>query len=434
MPATQPRSSSTQVRVLLDHVGRGKLTRSVRRPFLFDQETGRILELQTAYLDHQFGLDSLNTQLAVLADLRFFQAWVTLKLTRNAEWISPQYRAAANQVPLTEREVKDFGRWCQRKAGSLEKETESGHANVTQLPGADVVGAMFRNRRLRNASQFLQWLVVSLADSDDSDENEVSRTEVRRRFIERWFNKQLLPDSKSFPPGSLDPLESVALQAVLHDQNFFPNTQVGMRDQLIFKLLDQGVRAGELLKLQVGDVNSSYRLTQDRCIGIISIARRPNDADDERVREPSVKTRPGILPIPKRLAQALITFITEIRRPAINARADGKETPYLFVNLTGRHTGLPMSQRNLNRIVSKLKGRCGLPDSLKPHTLRHTHFTELYDNLRQKGRHDQEIRESLVERGRWAPNSSMPARYVVRSLMRESAEYVEERDSRLQNG
>ncbi len=428
------RSPATQVRVLLDHLGRGKHARALRRAFLLERDSGRILELPTTYLDHEFGLDSLNTQLSVLADLRFFLEWAALKASRSADFVAPQHRAARNQIPLTQREVKDFGRWCQRSARDLAFETESGSPNVSRLPGEAVVGTKFRNRRLRNVSQFLQWLVTSLASGDEGDEDEIAIIEVRRNLIARWFDKQLLADSKALPPGSLDPGESQVLREVLDNPEVFPPDAIGTRDRLIFELLLQGVRAGELLKIQVVDVNDTYRLNLGRTIGVVSIAKRPNDVDDPRVREPAVKTRPGTLPIPRRLAQALIAYVTDFRRSAVDARAGGQETPYLFVNHSGNHAGQPLSQRNLNRIVAKLKGQFGLPDTLIPHALRHTHFTELYDDQRQKGRSDTDIRALLIDRGRWAPNSTMPARYVSRSLMRESADYVEERDGELQRG
>lgn len=429
-----PRAQATEVRVLLDHKGRGEHSRALRRAFLVERNSGRILELPTAYLDHEFGLDSLNTQISVLADLAFLIAWFALKASRNANWIDPSHRAATNQVPLTQREVNDFGRWCQRSAGDMASEARSGRSNVSRLHGENVVGTKFRNRRLRNASKYLQWLVVSLATGDESNQHDIALTEVRRNLISRWFAKQVLADSKAMPPGSLDQVEADSLRKVLNNSEVFPHDDIGIRDRLIIELLLQGLRAGELLKIQVVDVNDAYRIDIGRHIGIVSIARRPNDIDDCRAHEPAVKTRPGKLPIPKRLAQALIAYVTEFRRPAVDARAGGEETPYLFVNHSGRYVGRPLSQRNLNRIVAKLKGRFGLPSNLAPHVLRHTHCTELYDDQRKKGRSDKDIRALLVDRGRWAPDSTMPARYVARSLMRESADYVEERDSELQRG
>ncbi len=226
----------------------------------------------------------------------------------------------------------------------------------------------------------------------------------------------------------------MSFRILLDDTTEFPSTPVGIRDKLILQLLDQGLRAGELLKLKVGDVNDRYMVDLSRVIGVVEIARRPNDIDDERKHEPAVKTRPGVLPIPRRLAADLIAYVTGVRRDAIDARAGGHETPYLFVNHTGRHIGRALGQRNLNRLVAKLQGCGGLPDAFSPHTLRHTHLTEMYDDLRKKGRASGDIRDALIGRGRWAPNSSMPSLYTGRSLMRESSEFVEERDEMLKRG
>lgn len=426
--------SETEVRVLLQRLGRGTHARALRRCFLFERGSGRILELQTAYLDHEFGLASLNTQMAVLADLRFFHSWTATKVSRDSDWVFPEHRAAENEMPLTQREIKDFGRWCQRNAASLVKEGKAAKSNVSRLPDGDVVGTTFRNRRLRNVSLYIQWLVTSLANGGESIEGAPFRAETRRRLVALWFGKQLLPDRKAVPPRSLDQGESQALRTILGDRQTFPETPIGIRDRLIFELLDQGLRAGELLKIQVTDVDDAYKLNIGRTIGIVSIRRRPNDVDDERVREPAVKTRPGEIPIPRRLAAALIDYVTNVRRPTIDSSDCQSETPYLLINHSGKFAGKPLSQRNLNRIVAKLKGCDGIPDTLVPHVLRHTHLTELYDVQRQRGRSDQDIRASLIERGRWAPNSTMPARYTARSLMREAADYVEERDGKLHRG
>jgi integrase len=426
---------ATQLRVLMHRVGRGEHARSIRRVFPFDCQRGVFNELHTAYLDNEHGLASLNAQKAVLSDLRFFETWAAMRKKRDAAWIAPAHRAAANQVPITEREVKNFANWCQRNAASLEEEIETGDSKVTRLPGKDVVGTQFRNRRLRNASKYLQWLATSLATMDEGDVEEVSLVEVRRRLIDRWFKKRLLPDVKAAPPRSLHAEQALTFHKLLNDPLIFPATAIGTRDKLILQLLDQGLRAGELLKLKVTGVDGVYRIDSDRVIGVVKIVRSPNDIDDERRHEPSVKTRPGTLPIPRRLALDLIEYVTGPRRDAIDARADGYETPYLFVSHHGKqHTGHPISQRNLNRLVAKLQRCTGLPETLTPHVLRHTHLTDMYDQLRKKGRTSADIRDALIDRGRWAPNSSMPALYTGRSLMREASEYVEDRDSRLQRG
>jgi integrase len=252
-------------------------------------------------------------------------------------------------------------------------------------------------------------------------------------MTEHWFTKQLLTDSKAAEPASLHPDQADLFRQVLRDEEYFSSKTTGNRDRLILELLDQGMRAGEILKIRGTDIDEAYRIDRSSTRGIVTITRRPNDLDDERLVEPAVKTNPGKLPVPSRLAAALIRYVIGERRVAIDARSDEIETPYLFVNHEGKFTGQPLSQRNLNRIVAKLKGRFGLPEEFVPHTLRHTHMTELYDALRTKGLKDEDIQSRMVQRGRWAPNSKMPAHYASRSLIREAADYIEERDRKLQD-
>lgn len=427
------RQFTTQRRVLLDKVGDGKAARALRRAFLFERGTGRMLELQTAFLDLEFGLEALNTQAAVLGDLAFLHEWCELRRSQASAWVAPEHRAAEDMQPLTEPEVRDFARWCQLKASVLAMYAQLADRKLSRLPLGDVVGPQLRNRRLRSASAYLQWLTISLATTKQEG-SEVPGAELRRRRTERLFAKQLISVPKLAPDRALTPTQARDLRVVLRDGDVFPHTDIGTRDRLIFELLLQGLRAGELLKLQVRDLIDGYEVAIGRRIAVLCVTRRPNDADDGRRHEPAVKTRPGDLPIPRRVAFELVSYIKTFRRPAVDARGGGVETPYLLVNHSGPHIGCPLSQRNLNRIVAKLKGRLHLPASFGPHALRHTHFTELYDRHFENGRSDHEIRALLLQRGRWAPNSKMPARYTTRSLMRLSAEYVEERDRELDSG
>lgn len=90
----QPAGAYT--RVIEDRIGRGKRARKIRRPFFFERHTDRILELQTAYIDLEFGLASLNAQIAVLADLKVLQAWCALRKIQDPRWSEPQVRAASS--------------------------------------------------------------------------------------------------------------------------------------------------------------------------------------------------------------------------------------------------------------------------------------------------------------------------------------------------
>lgn len=422
-----------QTRILVERKGRGRAQRDVRRVYLFDRSSGLLLEPQVTFIDLEFPTESVNTHVAVAADLAFFLDWCRLRSLRYLSWIMPERRAAKVQIAISNEEIRDLARWCQGTAVSLSGAVAAGTKarNLETLPTGSPVEPQLRNRRLRTICRYLEWLTTSLANplgtanSDAATLGEINRAHLRREFSKRLIATPVVP-----PPLALRPEHSKVLHQGLEDLSLFGLTACGVRDSLITQLLLQGLRAGEVLKLRVTDFDDHFDLRLGKQIGVVSVIRRPNDSEDERVHEPAVKTREGDVAIPRRLAIALIDYVCGCRRDAVNARTCKQETPYLFVCHSGAHVGGPISQRNLNRIVAKLKGRLGLP-GISPHLLRHTHMTEVHEVARLKGRSDQRIRDLLLARGRWAPNSSMPSHYTYRTLLEEAAELVEERDARL---
>lgn len=417
-----------RIKVIIHQIDREN---SIRRATLLDRKSGLILETQTLFLDHEYSHEALNTQIAVLTDLTFLYEWISFRFEPFNETTSPEQRARLSKVSLTENEIRDLARWCQLKTRFLTMQAHGKQRNVTTLPIGQVVSPALRNRRLRYISQYLQWITVNFSSISPDDGGSPERTEMLRRKIERSFQKQIIAHGKPVQSRSLDPSDSKKLREVIRNQDVFPLTAHGQRDRIIVELLLQGVRAGELLKTKVEDIDDAYEVQLGKRIGVINITRRINDIDDSRKHEPAVKTRPGILPIPNRVIKELINYITQWRRHAVDQTSSISETPYLFVCHSGPAIGRPMSQRNLNRVIAKLKGLTGLPKNLTPHTLRHTHFTEIYQHARLNGRSDTHIQDMLILRGRWAPNSKMPAKYVHRALMQESADFIEERDQAL---
>ncbi|MBI3346922.1 MAG: site-specific integrase [Burkholderiales bacterium] len=429
-PAVQ--SPAAYTRVLVQRLGRGTKAKGIRRAFLVERETDRILELETAFLDHEFGLSVLNTQKALLVDLAFFHQWCLRKRTLDRTWLPPAHRAAANLDTLTKQEVNDLARWCQHDVLVLIAAAKQAGSGVRKLPLGEIVAHGTRNRRLRYISRYLQWLTVSLATDENTAAPDVSTPEIRSRTIKHLIDKKLIKEPKSSDPKSLTATESRALRSALADKDEFPSDDVGTRDRLIFELLLQGLRAGEVLKIRCIDVYEDYPQDGPKIIAAVNVVRKANDIDDTRISEPAVKTLTGLLPIPRRLAKDLTAYICSSRREAVNLCRTGDETQYLFVNHSGPRIGQATSQRNINRVVAKLKGRFELPEDLHPHSMRHTHFTELADNLHKQGRSDQQIGDLLIHRGRWVPNSKEPARYTQRAIVAQSADYIEARDAELQ--
>lgn len=425
---------SAHVHVVVENVGQGTNRRAIRRALLIDRESGLIHELPSVFVLRELSQNASNTQQTILYDLAFFFEWMHLKASRSGTWVRPEARLRAGHPALSEREIVDLRGRCQSTAAALvlSRQREGGNVRVVASPKS--VGSSTTNRRLRNISRYLVWLTQELIEGTlHLHDRDIARSVHFKESLRESFAKHMSAEKKPSPFLSLNKGDANAVRLCLASPTFFPNTPAGRRDRIIGKfLLDSGLRAGELLKLQCGDVNDNYDL-DGRAVAVVKVIRRPNDPADERISEPAVKTLPGPVVINRRLASTIIEYVISDRRAAVDRRTGAKETPYLFVNHSGPHIGKPISQRNLNRIVAKLNSVLGTSDVLSPHTLRHTHFTEMAEICAASGRDERITREILRDRGHWSPQSEMPARYTSRFTAAREAELVDERDRLLES-
>lgn len=420
MSRVMTQALAASVRVLVERRGAGADRRTIRRAVLVERGSGKLIELPTVYIFRAKSQKSLNTQKALLRDLAFFHEWCLLKRARNKNWRTAAERLNRGLVPLLPREIAEFARWCASSARELRVARDLQTRGVSKLRQlSDAPRAATVNRRLGTVMSFLSWLVEELLQSSDNDgfEHIYLAGEIRQRLYES-FSDQRHREASVVPVRALSHDEAFALRDALACSDLFVGA-TGERDRLIIRLLlESGIRAGELLKLQCADISDKYRRPDGRFVGSIEVIRRPNDSHDERKNEPSVKSIPGPIPISLDLAGRLIRYVKEERAIAVQRRVDGLDTPYLFLCHHGNRAGVPISQRNLNRIVTKLKGIRALPEWLTPHVMRHTHFSELADEAYAQGVDPMPL---LYQRGRWSPRSGTAERYAERSIQAKAA-------------
>lgn len=136
-----------------------------------------------------------------------------------------------------------------------------------------------------------------------------------------------------------------------------PNTKTGCRDTMILSMLfDTMIRAGELLRLDVKDVQV------DTAVPYLFIHGKGN-------RERTVPVSDGLVPLIK-------AYLDEF-----HGEGSGRDTPFLYTTIHG--TCHRMSERNIERIVKKYaditrKKHPDLPDPVYPHMFRRTRGTGLY--------------------------------------------------------
>lgn len=420
--------SSAQVVVLKDVTSVAGA--AISRLVLQDRLSGLIHELPTVFVYRQYPQKSFNTHRGLLRDLSFFIDWMKWKSFKQKDWKRPEQRASTGGEPLTKREIEDFSRWTQLTSRCLTRAVQRAEDGVRTIPAGETVETGTMNSRLRTVCSYLCWLVDDcVAMNRTLGDADFLRQERHKTSVRDAFERQLNASHKPAPVRSLTEQEGQALRIVLADPESHRDSSHGRRDRLITRLfLETGLRSGELLKLCCHDLDPRYPIGKGKFTAVLKVKLRPNDLSDSRISEPAAKTIPGFVTISNDLADSIINYVTTDRRAAVDRCGSRVESPYLFICHSGRTGGHPMSQRNLNRIVEKLKVVPGLPDDFSPHRLRHTHFTELADIADEKG---VDYKQVLAQRGRWSERSTMLERYTARSLMRKTAELIQARDDRL---
>lgn len=179
-----------------------------------------------------------------------------------------------------------------------------------------------------------------------------------------------------------------------------------VRNELLIKVLFYlGIRRGELLALQVSDLNFAKNK--------ILIARRPDNPEDPRRYQPLVKTLPRRSPLENVLAERLYEYIHTHRRQALYA----KNHPFLFVSSIGH----PLSLSALSHVCLAIKARSPkLLGDFSAHQLRRTwndRFSQIAKDEGITPAREQQIRCRMMG---WVPHSQMSDVYSKRYIQEEA--------------
>jgi integrase/recombinase XerC len=153
-------------------------------------------------------------------------------------------------------------------------------------------------------------------------------------------------------PRDVQPTPSVADRYALEELlESFPDTPAGRRDRAVVELLyAAGLRVGELVALDLGDVELGRRML--------------------RVRGKGRKER--LVPFGRPAAAAIERYLPERARWR---RAGGDDDEPLFVNQRGTR----LSDRSVRRLLDAAVRRCADLGHLHPHALRHAFATHLLE-------------------------------------------------------
>jgi len=185
-----------------------------------------------------------------------------------------------------------------------------------------------------------------------------------------------------------------------------------------------GLRRAEPLVLKAGDLILAGSKPR------IAVHGRPDDPEDPRPDQPSVKTADRVLQVDAVLLKALMDWL--ICRGNRRLYADAKKHPFVFV----AENGQPMAGRTVYDLFVII--RTAFPEfgtDLSPHTLRHDwndRFSELCDSVKKEeaGREvdpdrcmtdarETSLRNYLMG---WKKNSKTGAHYTERSTQAQAQE------------
>lgn len=189
------------------------------------------------------------------------------------------------------------------------------------------------------------------------------------------------PDAKAPPPQVFDAI----MEVIKEDSadNPYKNPGVRYRNALLFELMyETGLRSGEVLALQIGDVDFQMHS--------VSVVRRHDNPEDPRARQPTVKTAERRIPIKKSLAERIWTYVMDVRAKIPGANRH----PFIFVtHKRGNHSGAPISDSTFRiRVLEPAtQTRPDLFDEIRRHGFRHNfnyHLSRRIDEHNRKAKSD----------------------------------------------
>ncbi len=270
--------------------------------------------------------------------------------------------------------------------------------------------------RLSRIAEYLEWYAHMLLDNRRTrdDDTAIRRVVTQIRARRPPSGRRDSIDDRALSQEGLDRLREVIMPD--HPENPFEDSRTAERNALAIRLmLDLGVRRGELLSLEIGDIDWQQQT--------VRIRRKQDNVDDPRKRQPVTKTEPRKLNLFPELLQQIHDYVMGPRSSTRGARTHR----YLLVtHRKGPHEGQPLSESGLQKIFERLK-RCDRRlENLHAHALRHTwnwQFSQGMDRLPKEERPTLPEQEATRNYNMgWRPGSGTGAAYNQRHIQEKAGE------------
>lgn len=382
---------------------------------LVDRETGMPPWWPTLYITTQLRNRgrSVATMEQALRSIRTLLAFTDAEKINLEERVLTREFLDVNEIDLlcdaTER--KDGETDAQEKSESVSKEHQYNRlttiAQYVEWFARQVLG---RNRTAQDTEAIKEFAGAIRArrpdsDGDELDDDRALTDQARKRLLE-----------------IIDPE---------HAENPFRDRRARQRNALIILMLMQlGLRRGELLGIQVADIDWQEQA--------LSVHRRPDEPDDPRGRQPRTKTLARKLPLFPQLLGALDRYVRGPRRQTKRANAHR----YLLVtHHKGKYEGAPLSEQGLAKVFKVLQGCDPVLAQVHPHALRHDwnlRFSQAMDELPEKRQPSASEQEKIRSHHMgWAPGSQSAKRYnkrFIEAKAREAAQRMHAKSTRSARG